>query len=101
MHISSDAAVEAYPTWGAYGASKAAHDHLMKTLGAELADTGVKVVSVDPGEMDTQMHAEALPGADRAALTKPDVVARRLIAALEDGSWPNGGRVIASRWEAA
>jgi NAD(P)-dependent dehydrogenase (short-subunit alcohol dehydrogenase family) len=47
--ISSDAATNAYPRWGAYGASKAAFDHLCRVLGAELEGTGVRVLVVDPG----------------------------------------------------
>lgn len=68
VHISSDAAVEAYPRWGAYGASKAALDHLARIWGAELDGTGVRVLAIDPGEMDTQMHADAIPEADPASL---------------------------------
>ena len=77
--ISSDAAVEAYPGWGAYGASKAAQDHLMRTYAAELADQGLQFVVVDPGEMDTVMHHAAVPDADRSALRDPDEVARALL----------------------
>ena len=68
VHVSSDAAVEPYPRWGAYGVSKAAQDHLSRILAAELDGTGVRVLAVDPGEMDTAMHAAAIPDADRAAL---------------------------------
>src|SRR6266404_4972594 len=61
VHVSSDAAVAAYPRWGAYGISKAALDHLGRIFAAELEGTGVRVVSVDPGEMRTRMHADAVP----------------------------------------
>src|SRR5688572_20767929 len=57
LSISSDAAVEAYPGWGAYGASKAALDHLTRIWAAEVGDTGVRFLSVDPGEMNTKMHS--------------------------------------------
>jgi NAD(P)-dependent dehydrogenase (short-subunit alcohol dehydrogenase family) len=77
--ISSDAAVNRYPTWGPYGASKAAQDHLIETLAAELADTGVSLHVFDPGEMDTEMHAAAMPDADRALLARPADVAERLL----------------------
>src|SRR5947209_2568826 len=70
VHISSDAAVEAYPRWGAYGVSKAAQDHLSRILAAELAGTGVRVISADPGEMDTKMHADAVPDAERDKLRR-------------------------------
>jgi NAD(P)-dependent dehydrogenase (short-subunit alcohol dehydrogenase family) len=95
VHVSSDAAVAAYPRWGAYGVSKAAQDHLGRVLAAELEGTGVRVVSVDPGEMDTRMHADAMPDADRAALARPDDVARRLAALIaRPERWaPTGARV--------
>lgn len=94
--VSSDAAVEAYPTWGAYGASKAALDHLARIWAAELEGTGVRVIAVDPGEMDTRMHADAVPDADRAALASPDAVARRIVAGLRGDAVPSGARVRAA-----
>src|SRR5215469_13951789 len=62
MNISSDAAVEAYPGWGAYGASKAALDQLSAVLAAEEPD--LAVYAVDPGDMRTEMHQAAFPGED-------------------------------------
>ena len=82
LNISSDAAVAAYPGWGAYGASKAALDHLTRIWAAELAGTGVRMLAVDPGEMDTAMHAAAMPDADRATLLRPEAVAARLVSLL-------------------
>src|SRR5205085_1284417 len=46
VQISSDAAVAAYPRWGAYGVSKAGFDHLGRILAAELESTGVRVLMV-------------------------------------------------------
>ena len=66
VNVTSDAATEAYPGWGAYGASKAALEQLARIWAAELEGTGVRVLTVDPGEMDTVMHAQAVPDADRA-----------------------------------
>jgi len=102
VHVSSDAAVEPYPRWGAYGVSKAAQDHLARVLAAELDGTGVRVLAVDPGEMDTRMHADAVPDADRAALQRPADVAARIVAMIEnDARAPSGARLIAPRWELA
>lgn len=89
VFISSDAAVAAYPRWGAYGASKAAADHLGRIFGAELGDHGVRVAVIDPGEMDTAMHRAALPDADPASLAAPrDVAARifRIVGQLREGA---------------
>ncbi len=99
LHISSDAGVEAYPRWGAYGASKAALDHLSRTWAAELEGTGVRVLAVDPGEMDTRMHADAVPDAARSALAAPADVARAILALLADA--PSGARLLASAWKEA
>lgn len=102
VHISSDAAVEAYPRWGAYGVSKAAQDHLSRVLAAELVDTGVRVLAVDPGEMDTKMHADAIPDADRTTLQRPADVARRIVAMIEDDARArSGARLVAPSWEVA
>jgi len=82
VNISSDAAVEAYPTWGAYSASKAALEHLTRVWAAETAGSGVRFISVDPGEMRTQMHADAIPDADPATLADPADVAARIVASV-------------------
>lgn len=100
IHITSDAAVEAYPAWGAYGASKAAFDHLTRVWAEELRPFGVRFLSVDPGEMDTLMHADAVPDADRSTLARPEDVARRVAEIVASASLrPTGSRVAASSVE--
>lgn len=97
VFVSSDAAVSAYPNWGAYGASKAAADHLARTLAAELDGQGVRIFSFDPGEMDTAMHAAALPEADPATLERPERVARALADLIvREGLVASGERALAS-----
>jgi NAD(P)-dependent dehydrogenase (short-subunit alcohol dehydrogenase family) len=95
--VSSDAAVEAYPTWGAYGASKAALDHLARVWSAELDEQGVRVLVVDPGEMDTAMHADAMPEADRAALAAPAAVAERFVDIIAHAATITPGRRVAAQ----
>jgi NAD(P)-dependent dehydrogenase (short-subunit alcohol dehydrogenase family) len=90
--VSSDAAVVPYARWGAYGTSKAALEHMGRIWAAELEGTGVGVTVIDPGEMDTRMHADAMPDADRAQLSDPRRVAARLVALLESGL-TSGARV--------
>jgi NAD(P)-dependent dehydrogenase (short-subunit alcohol dehydrogenase family) len=82
LNVSSDAAVTAYPRWGAYGASKAALRHLSAIWDAELAEDGVRFLAIDPGDMDTPMHAAAVPDADRNALKRPEDAARELAGAI-------------------
>jgi NAD(P)-dependent dehydrogenase (short-subunit alcohol dehydrogenase family) len=86
VNVSSDAGVQAYPTWGGYGASKAALEHLSRVLAAELEDTGVRVYVVDPGDMDTAMHRAAEPGVDLSELPTPDRVAPAFVQLLDDSA---------------
>jgi NAD(P)-dependent dehydrogenase (short-subunit alcohol dehydrogenase family) len=79
LNVSSDAAINAYPTWGAYSVSKAALHHLSHIWDAELAAEGVRVLSADPGDMDTPMHALAVPDADPATLKRPEVAAHEIL----------------------
>lgn len=97
LHLSSDAAIEPYPGWGAYGAAKAALDHATAVLAVE--EPELRCYAVDPGDMDTELHRLADPDADPAALQQPaDVIPAlwRLIS----GDLPSG-RYVAAELSAA
>ena len=79
VNISSDAAVTPYGGWGAYGASKAALAHLSRIWDAELTGEGIRVIAIDPGDMDTPLHQLAVPDADRASLKSPDQAAAEIV----------------------
>jgi len=83
VNISSDAAGTPYPNWGAYGASKAALGHLTRIWREELIGLGIDAVTVDPGDMDTPLHALAVPDADRGALKRPADAAIELVERIE------------------
>src|SRR5689334_7270859 len=83
VNVSSDAAETPYPTWGAYGVSKAGLRHLTRIWREELVGLGIDLVAVDPGDMDTPMHALALPDADRATLKRPEQAAAEIADLLE------------------
>ena len=95
LTISSDAAIEHYKTWGAYGASKAAADHLTLTIAAE---EGLLGYAFDPGDMRTQMQADAFPGEDISDRPLPETVVPKLLALLRDR--PPSGRYRAADLEA-
>ncbi|WP_107771810.1 SDR family NAD(P)-dependent oxidoreductase [Nocardioides sediminis] len=80
LSLSSDAAVNHYETWGLYGASKAALDHVTLTYGAE---TGLTAYAVDPGDMRTGMHQDAFPGEDISDRPLPETVVPSLLRLLE------------------
>ena len=90
--ISSVAGIVAGPRMGAYAASKFALEALAMALRAELAGTGVRVVVVRPGPVDTPFRVRALttdgaagvrpPGAE---VQSPDDVAEQAIRAVDRG----------------
>jgi NAD(P)-dependent dehydrogenase (short-subunit alcohol dehydrogenase family) len=82
LNVSSDAAVNAYPHWGAYGASKAALGHMTRIWDDELASEGIRLLSLDPADMDTPLHALAVPDADPLTLKRPETAARELADAI-------------------
>ncbi len=88
IDISSDAAVEHYPEWGGYGASKAALDHLTLTFGVENLD--IACYAVDPGDMRTDMQKSAFPGEDISDRRSPDDVVPELLELI--ASRPPSGR---------
>jgi NAD(P)-dependent dehydrogenase (short-subunit alcohol dehydrogenase family) len=87
--VTSDAAVEAYPGWGGYGAAKAAVEQVSRVLAAEEPD--LRVWWVDPGDLRTRMHQEAFPGADISDRPLPDTVVPAFLRLLADP--PPSGRV--------
>ena len=81
VNITSDAGVEAYETWGGYGASKAALDHAGRVLAIEHPEW--RVLTVDPGEMRTEMHQDAFPGDDISDRPLPEEIVPDLLALIE------------------
>src|SRR2546425_1080390 len=79
VNISSDAAVTPYAGWGAYAISKSGIDAMTRIWAVELADSGVRMYSLDPGDMDTAMHRAALPEDDPASLLDPTTVAPAIV----------------------
>ncbi|WNI25554.1 SDR family oxidoreductase [Streptomyces sp. ITFR-16] len=94
--VSSDAAAEPYETWGGYGASKAALDQLAAVLGVE--EPGLRVWSVDPGDMRTALYAAAVPD-DDGPRPLPERVAPAFLRLLDRR--PPSGRYTAGALPAA
>ena len=95
VDITSDASVEAYEGWGGYGATKAALDHVGRVLAAEHPD--LRVLSIDPGDMRTQMHQDAFPGEDISDRPPPEASVPGILA-LVDGDRPSGRYQAPARW---
>jgi NAD(P)-dependent dehydrogenase (short-subunit alcohol dehydrogenase family) len=87
LNVTSDAAVEPYEGWGGYGSSKAALDQLTAILAAE--HPSLRIYTLDPGDMRTQMHQEAFPGEDISDRPPPEDSVPGLLALIE-GRLPSG-----------
>ena len=72
LNVTSDAAVEAYAGWGGYGAAKAALEQASNVLAAE--ELALRVWWADPGDLRTDMHQRAFPGADISDRPEPESV---------------------------
>lgn len=91
--VTSDAAVEPYEGWGGYGSSKAALEQIFAILAAERP--ALRVYRFDPGDMNTQMHAEAFPGEDISDRPPPEDSVPALVLLLA-GDLPSGRYSAAS-----
>jgi NAD(P)-dependent dehydrogenase (short-subunit alcohol dehydrogenase family) len=94
INITSDAAPEAYPGWGAYGSSKSALEGLSRVLAVE--EEMVTVWQVDPGDLRTRMHQDAYPGEDISDRPLPSAVAPGLLKLLAER--PPSGRYRLAEW---
>jgi len=91
VNLTSDAAVEAYEGWGAYGSSKAALEQLSNVLSVE--EPAVRIWWLDPGDMRTDMHQAAFLGEDITDRPLPETIAPVIFELLS--SRPPSGRVRA------
>jgi len=92
VNVTSDAAVEPYEGWGGYGSSKAALEQVSAVLAVEHPD--VRVLTVDPGDMRTEMHQDAFPGEDISDRPLPETVVPGLVALIESDH-PSGRTRVA------
>ncbi|MER5951044.1 SDR family oxidoreductase [Streptomyces sp. NPDC001904] len=91
VNLTSDAATEAYRTWGGYGATKAALDQVSAVLAVE--EPELRVWAVDPGGMRTDMLAAAEPDEDLSGVPRPEDVVPGFVRLLDER--PASGRYAA------
>jgi len=95
INVTSEAGHVGYAGWGAYGVSKFALEGLSQTWATEVEGTGVRVNMVDPGEMDTVMHALAVPDCDYPLARPEDVTEPFVFLASDESRSVNGQRIAA------
>lgn len=85
LFMTSGAARSCHPFWGAYSVSKAGLEALARTYAAEVRQTPIRVVAIDPGRMRTALRAQAMPGEDPATLPSPSEIVPFLIEMASPG----------------
>jgi len=99
INVVSGVSIEGRPEWGAYSVSKFGLEGLTQILAGELADRGVRVNSVDPGGMRTEMRAAAYPEEDPMTLITPEEnTAVFLYLASEESAGTTGRRFKAQQF---
>ena len=99
INVTSEAGIVGYAGWGAYGVSKFALEGLSQTWAAEVDGTGVRVNLVDPGEMDTVMHALAVPDCDYPLARPEDLTEAFVFLASDQARSVNGRRIEAQGFD--
>lgn len=87
VNVSSDAAIESYSGWGAYGTTKSALEKLTSVFAIESPE--VRFYALDPGDMRTDMQQAACPGEDISDRQDPVHVAPAVLRLLT-GDFPPG-----------
>jgi NAD(P)-dependent dehydrogenase (short-subunit alcohol dehydrogenase family) len=84
---------EATPYWGAYAASKAGLETMVRIYAGEVMNTKIKANLVDPGSVATNLRAQGFPGEDPGRLNRPDDVTEPFVA-LAAADCPHHGETL-------
>jgi NAD(P)-dependent dehydrogenase (short-subunit alcohol dehydrogenase family) len=87
--------------WGAYAATKAGMEALVRCWADELESTSVRAVLLDPNSMRTKMRAEAYPGENPATVTDPAEIAPLIVQLAQADLGQPTQAVVFSDWKAA
>jgi len=101
IFLTSGAAVRPRAFWGAYAATKAGLEALVRSWADEIEHTPVRAILLNPGAMRTRMRAEAFPGEEPETLPDPAEIAPLVVElALSNPGLPDKA-VLFSEWKAA
>ena len=95
VFLTDERAREPKAYWGAYGATKAAMEHLVLTWAAETESTPLRANLFEPGVIGTRLRAAAFPGFDPKTLPRPETVAPAIAALCLPSETRHGALVSA------
>lgn len=100
VFLTSSVAREGRAFWGAYAATKAGMEALVRSWADEIENTPVRAAIVDPGRMRTRMRAQAYPGEDPATLPHPDEIGPLIVELARGDRAPPQATVRFQDWKA-
>lgn len=81
------------PFWSAYGASKAALEHMTQSYAQEMLESSVRANLIDPGPVRTKLRMKAFPGEDETKLRAPDEITDTFVD-LAEGTYDKTGQRV-------
>lgn len=100
LFLTSSLAREGRAFWGAYAATKAGMEGLVRSWADEVENTTIRCAIVDPGRMRTRMRAQAYPGEDPMTLPHPDEIGPLIVELARGDLAPPQAVVRFSDWKA-
>jgi NAD(P)-dependent dehydrogenase (short-subunit alcohol dehydrogenase family) len=101
IFLTSGVAVRPRAFWGAYAATKAGLEALVRCWADEIEHTNVRALILAPSAMRTRMRAEAFPGEDPETLPDPSEIGPLVVElALSSPGLPKDS-VLFREWKAA
>lgn len=101
LFLTSSRAESPRAFWGAYGATKAGMENLVRSWADELENTTVRAALINPGAMRTKMRAEAMPGEDPASLPAPEEIGPMIVELAQAELGVPGPTLSFAAWKSA
>lgn len=100
VHLTTSLTREPRAFWGAYAATKAGAEALVRCWADEIESTPIRVAVLDPGRMRTRLRAQAYPGEDPSALPDPAEIGPLVVELCRPDREPPKGVIRFSEWKA-
>jgi NAD(P)-dependent dehydrogenase (short-subunit alcohol dehydrogenase family) len=94
VHISARPGLEATAGYAAYGVSKAALVHLVRTLDLELRPRGIRVNAIAPQIIATEKNKALFPPEMLTTAVEPEAIADVIAFLVSDAAGPISGAVL-------
>ena len=101
IFLTSGVAARPRAFWGAYAATKAGLEALVRCWADEIEHTPIRAVIVDPSAMRTRMRAEAFPGEDPETLPDPSEIGPLVVELAQSNPGLPQQPVMFREWKAA